>query len=406
VTSNSIASGEVVRSINGLTDLVTLAAGSNVTITPSGNTLQIAAVAGTNAVASWGLTGNSNTLAGVNVLGTTDNQPLDLAVNNQRALRLQPAIHSPNVIGGFGGNYVGSNVVGATIGGGGMPHIAPFPFSLPNVVNGSYGSILGGYGNTVNGYAATVAGGQYNSAEGGYSFAVGRDAHALHDGTFVWADSTSGGASSSADNQFVVRAGGGVKLVNGTELGWGSDSQSRLSSDQGGSIELGDSLNGGAPYIDFHLKMQQAEDYNVRLINDGVGRLSCYGLFAAQTLLVTSDREAKKDFMPVDTKKILERLVTVPIRTWTFRTGPNARHLGPVAQDFQAAFGVGSDEKHIATVDADGVAMAAIQGLYRIVQEKNAEINDLRSRILALERAINSAGQSSAVHATRPQPER
>jgi hypothetical protein len=212
VMSNSIANGQVVRRVNGLADHVTLAAGPNVTITPSGNTLQIAAVASTNGVAAWGLTGNSNTLAGVNFLGTTDNQPLELVVNNRRALRLEPALNSPNVIGGYSGNYVGSNVFGATIGGGGSPPIFPVFVSFPNVVNASYGSILGGYGNTVAGYAATVAGGRYNSAEGDYSFAAGRDAHALHEGSFVWADATSEALSTTASNQFLVRATGGVGI--------------------------------------------------------------------------------------------------------------------------------------------------------------------------------------------------
>jgi hypothetical protein len=55
------------------------------------------------------------------------------------------------------------------------------------------------------------------------------------------------------------------------------------------------------------------------------------------------------------------------------------RHIGPTAQDFYAAFGVGEDNTHISTVDADGVALAAIQGLYRIVQEKDAEIAALKA---------------------------
>lgn len=38
-------------------------------------------------------------------------------------------------------------------------------------------------------------------------------------------------------------------------------------------------------------------------------------------------------------------------------------HLGPMAQDFHAAFNVGMDDKHMATVDEEGVALAAIQGL-------------------------------------------
>jgi len=56
-----------------------------------------------------------------------------------------------------------------------------------------------------------------------------------------------------------------------------------------------------------------------------------------------------------------------------------------MAQDFHTAFSVGEDDKHIATVDADGVALAAIQGLYKLLQQKDAEIQELRSRVNGLQ---------------------
>ena len=59
-----------------------------------------------------------------------------------------------------------------------------------------------------------------------------------------------------------------------------------------------------------------------------------------------------------------------------------------MAQDFYAAFGVGPDDKHIATVDADGVALAAIQGLHQKLQEKDAEIRALNRRLEQLEKVI------------------
>jgi hypothetical protein len=83
--------------------------------------------------------------------------------------------------------------------------------------------------------------------------------------------------------------------------------------------------------------------------------------------------------------------------TWAYTNSPDVRHVGPVAQDFHAAFGVGMDDKHIATVDADGVALAAIQGLNQKVEEqrselkhKEREITDLKARLIALERIISS----------------
>jgi phage shock protein A len=55
-----------------------------------------------------------------------------------------------------------------------------------------------------------------------------------------------------------------------------------------------------------------------------------------------------------------------------------------MAQDFHAAFGTGTDDKHIATVDADGVALAAIQGLNEKLEEKESVITELRNETSAL----------------------
>ena len=67
--------------------------------------------------------------------------------------------------------------------------------------------------------------------------------------------------------------------------------------------------------------------------------------------------------------------LTLPITTWNaIGTDPNVRRMGPMAQDFYAAFGLGDDDKVITTGDLDGVALASIQGLYQIVQEKDAQL--------------------------------
>jgi hypothetical protein len=77
-----------------------------------------------------------------------------------------------------------------------------------------------------------------------------------------------------------------------------------------------------------------------------------------------SDRNAKENFAPVDAAEVLARVVSLPVQSWSYKAQPDDKHIGPVAQDFHTAFGLnGKDERHIATVDADGVALAAIQGL-------------------------------------------
>jgi len=74
---------------------------------------------GTHAGDLWRTTGNAGLTSGTHFLGTTDNKPLDFRVNNVRALRIEPTAQSPNLIGGWRGNFVNSGVLGATIGGGG-----------------------------------------------------------------------------------------------------------------------------------------------------------------------------------------------------------------------------------------------------------------------------------------------
>ena len=86
------------------------------------------------------------------------------------------------------------------------------------------------------------------------------------------------------------------------------------------------------------------------------------------------------------------------METWRYKTQSDhsIRHIGPMAQDFYAAFDVGGDEKHIATVDADGVALAAIQGLYEIVQENQQEIRAQAREIAALRQQLAQAGDLQA----------
>jgi hypothetical protein len=60
---------------------------------------------------------------------------------------------------------------------------------------------------------------------------------------------------------------------------------------------------------------------------------------------------------------------------------PSVRRMGPMAQDFYAAFGLGDDDTVITTGDLDRVALASIQGLHQIVQEKDAQIAGLQEQI-------------------------
>jgi hypothetical protein len=106
-----------------------------------------------------------------------------------------------------------------------------------------------------------------------------------------------------------------------------------------------------------------------------------------------SDRNTKQGFKEIDKKAILEKVVALPVTQWQYKSEEEGvKHIGPTAQDFRAAFGLGEDERYIGTVDADGVALAAIQALHDEAIEKDcriaeqqAEIEKLNERLSRLE---------------------
>ena len=88
-----------------------------------------------------------------------------------------------------------------------------------------------------------------------------------------------------------------------------------------------------------------------------------------------SDRRLKTAVRGIDAIAILDSLVATPISTWSYLAQDDAvRHIGPMAQDFSKSFGVGENDTTISTIDADGVALAAIQGLNARLLERNAEL--------------------------------
>jgi hypothetical protein len=102
-----------------------------------------------------------------------------------------------------------------------------------------------------------------------------------------------------------------------------------------------------------------------------------------------SDCNAKRHFEPIDGVAVLEKVAALPLSTWSYKAQDSSvRHMGPMAQDFHASFGLGADEKRITSVDADGVALAAIQGLNQRLKEREFEIGELKERNADLENRI------------------
>lgn len=254
----------------------------------------------------------------------------------------------------IGGGY--ANLAGGLYGsvGGGLRNTAgEAPFATvaggaDNIASGTSSAVGGGAENLASGAYAAAPGGFANQAGGEYSFAAGRRARVSsgHAGAFLFADSSDFDFLSEAANELAARATGGVRFV--TAVG-----------------ESGETVAG------------------VRL---------AAGSGSWETL---SDRNAKSAILPADGRQLLERLAGLPINTWVYAGQPAfARHIGPMAQDFYAAFGFGQDERYIATVDADGVALAAIQGLYQLVQEKDGQLAAQQQRLAALEAEISAQRES------------
>ncbi|MCX8037077.1 MAG: hypothetical protein N3D11_08550 [Candidatus Sumerlaeia bacterium] len=159
----------------------------------------------------WLLRGNAGTTSGTDFVGTTDNQPLDLRVNNARALRFLPDAEAPSLIGGHRDNYVTSGVAGAVIAGGGTTGWA-------NRVTDHYGAIGGGRLNRAgndnrdlsDAMHATVSGGYLNVASGKHA-TVGGGTENVASG--AWGATIAGGVANTASANYHATVGGGLRNV-------------------------------------------------------------------------------------------------------------------------------------------------------------------------------------------------
>lgn len=138
--------------------------------------------------------------------------------------------------------------------------------------------------------------------------------------------------------------------------------------------------------------------------NDGSFRMNALSLSAGSAYLTmgnsaflsnggvwtnASSRALKEGFAAVDPAAMLRQVLSLPISTWTYKSSAEGTHIGPMAEDFKAAFGLSGDGKTIATVDADGVALAAIQGLNAKLESENqalrAQLQSIEARLQALQ---------------------
>ena len=317
-------------------------------------------------------------------------------------------------VGGGGGNVAGGNF--ATVGGGegnkASGSDATVPGGYGNVASGSDATVGGGEGNKASDSSATVGGGEYNTASGDYatvpggeenlasgeySFAAGQEAQALNQGAFVWADSQNPIYSSDRNDEFKIRAGGGVQMdvsgssgLNPAAVTINSTSANGVglhiaSSSSDAALVLG---NSGTGDILKGFSGASADTLAFEVQNDGTVK--------SKGVVLTSDRNAKANFTSLDAQAILAKIIAMPVTEWNYKDDAvDKKHIGPMAQDFHAAFGLdGADEKHISVVDEGGVALAAIQGLNQKLEIENAKLqqqNDsLARRLDELQKTVQS----------------
>jgi hypothetical protein len=234
----------------------------------------------------------------------------------------------------------GSGGSGATVCGGSQ-NKANASYSIvgggySNTAYGRYSSVGGGSGNQINvttisdsAWYATIPGGFNNTANGKCSFAAGKRAKSVHDGAFVWGDTTESDVASSAVNEFTARASGGVRFFSNSTLTSG-----------------------------------------VTLAAGGNAWLS------------VSDSTAKRNIRSVDGHAILEQLDRLPIKQWSYKSqNPTIEHIGPMAQDFYSIFKLGETDTTISTIDPSGVALAAIKELITQNRRLMSEIDDLKKAV-------------------------
>jgi hypothetical protein len=111
----------------------------------------------------------------------------------------------------------------------------------------------------------------------------------------------------------------------------------------------------------------------------------------AGTLTQGSSRAIKHGFATIDPANALAGVQKLPILTWVYNDdATQSLHVGPMAEEFHAAFGFGADDKHIAPSDQAGLALAAIKGLAQVVEQKDQKIQELEARLQQLEKQMAS----------------
>lgn len=291
-------------------------------------------------------------------------------------------------IGGGVNNQAGNggetrdDATGATVSGG-ISNLASGPKATvgggySNTCSGVYAVVSGGVVNLASGESATVGGGNGNTSHGLYAVVSGGVSNTAHSG----AATICGGAQNNCSAEYTAIGGGSHNTASGTGAmvpgGWDNVAS--------GDYSFAAGLHANATHTRSFVWGSTGND--VFSAGDETFNVHAAGgiYFNGGAVHTTSDRNAKTDIAALDETEVLNKVLEMPVSTWRFKDEKgDVRHAGPMAQDFHAAFGLGGDDKHITTVDADGIALAAIKGLGKELERKDATIARLEARLSALE---------------------
>jgi hypothetical protein len=329
------------------------------------------------------------------VLGTNDAQTLtvksggtDINLVNQRGdgLRVAFVTVSPNTINGSVNNTVSAGVIGGTIGGGGSTTL-----SLRNQVTEAGGTVSGGFGNTA-GEAAAVSGGGLNTATGRYSTIAGGDSSTATGSNSVVA----GGFNNTASGDYSMVLGGSGNTASGSgSLAAGFRAVADLSdtfvwADGSTSVPFKVTTNWQQPTFGantFNVRAAGGVMFATSVNAAGAPVTSCFMGRNGTGWLCSSDRNVKERIEPITPSRVLAGVLAMPVSTWSI-IGSKVRQMGPMAQDFYRAFGLGDTDKAINSIDVGGVAFAAIQGLHELLKDKDAKIAALEKANAATQRDV------------------
>lgn len=248
------------------------------------------------------------------------------------------------------------------------------------------GQVVGVLGQSLNSPIGTGVAG-YGSVTGGY-FRAEKGSSGGFDpvGVYGVANATNGvGVRGESANWFGgVFVGGAYGLLAQSPSG-----NAIVASNGGGSSTLVLTQQGNGDLISGHMP----NNIFFRVDNNGTVRTS--GDVIAKGVTLVSDRNAKANFKAVNTQTVLDKVTRLTISRWNYKSdAAEVQHIGPMAQDFYAAFGLnGSDDKHISAVDVQGVALAAIQGLNQKLEVRDARISQLEATLAQIEERLSRLEQ-------------